>query len=128
MELIYARWLEWCTRTGLAVLITVFAVYALGLLEPLVPLQRLPQVWALPLEHFLAETGAPTRWDWLQVALKGDYANLLGIAILGLVSVVCYLRLLVRLVRKREGALAVLAALQIAVLVAAASGLLSGGH
>ena len=128
MELIYARWLGWCTRTALAVLSAAFAAYALGLLEPLVALERLPQVWALPLERFLAATGAPTHWDWLGVALNGDYANLLGIAMLGMVSVVCYLRLLAPLVRTQERALAVIAASQIAVLVAAASGLLSGGH
>jgi hypothetical protein len=128
MELIYARWLGWCTRAALTVLIVSFAAYALGLLEPLVALQRLPEVWGLPLERFLAATGAPIRWDWLGVALKGDYANLVGIAMLGMVSVVCYLRVLAPLVRTKERALAVLAALQIAVLVAAASGLLSGGH
>ena len=128
MELIYARWLGWCTRAALTILIASFAAYALGLLEPLVPLQCLPEVWALPLERFLAATGAPTRWDWLGFALKGDYANFLGIAMLGMVSVVCYLRVLAPLVRAKERALAGLAALQIAVLVAAASGLLSGGH
>jgi hypothetical protein len=128
MELIYARWLGWCTRAALTMLIVSFAAYALGLLEPLVPLQRLPEVWSFPLERFLAASGAPTRWNWLGVALKGDYANLVGIAMLGMVSVVCYLRVLAPLVRAKERALAVLAALQIAVLVAAASGLLSGGH
>jgi hypothetical protein len=128
MELIYARWLGGCTRAALAVLIASFAAYALGLLEPLVALQRLPEVWALPLERFLSATGAPTGWEWVGVALKGDYANLVGIAMLGMVSVVCYLRLLGPLVRNKERALAILAALQIAVLLAAASGLLSGSH
>lgn len=128
MELIYARWLGWCTRAALAVLVASFLSYALGWMQPLIPFERLPQVWALSLEPFLAATGAPTRWDWLRVAGKGDYANLVGIAMLGMVSLVCYLRLFLTLVRGAERTLAALAALQIAVLLAAASGLLAGGH
>jgi hypothetical protein len=128
MELIYARWLSWCTRAALAVLAAAFFIYVLQVMEPLIALQRLPQVWSLPLERFLAATGAPTGWEWLRAAMKGDYANLVGIGMLGLVSALCYLRLLLALVRRGERALAVLAALQIAVLLAAASGLLAGGH
>jgi hypothetical protein len=128
MELIYARWLSWCTRAALAVLAAAFFIYVLQVMEPLIALQRLPQVWSLPLERFLAATGAPTGWEWLRAATKGDYANLVGIGMLGLVSALCYLRLLLALVRRGERALAVLAALQIAVLLAAASGLLAGGH
>jgi hypothetical protein len=128
MELIYARWLSWCSRAALTVLIVSFAAYAFQLIPPLIPFDHLPRLWALPLERFLAATGAPTGWDWLRVAAKGDYANLLGIGMLGFVTIVCYLRLLPSLVRRGEHALAVIAAFQIAVLLAAASGLLSGGH
>jgi hypothetical protein len=78
-------------------------------------------------DRFLAATGAPSGWGWLAVARHGDYANLIGVAMLGLVTVVCYLRTLPLLFR-REPALGVLAALQIAVLLLAASGLLAAGH
>jgi hypothetical protein len=128
MELIYARWLSWFTRAGLTVLAVAFAAYLSGLAEPLIALERLPQVWNLPLDHYLAATGAPTGWQWLRVAAKGDYANLAGIAALGLVTLVCYLRLLAALLRRGERALAVIAVLQVAVLVTAAAGLLTGGH
>jgi Na+(H+)/acetate symporter ActP len=128
MELIYARWLSWCTRVGLTALALAFVAYLSGLAEPLIPLEHLPQVWSLPLERYLAASGAPTGWQWLRVAAKGDYANLAGIAMLGLVTVVCYVRLLAALLRRGERALALIAALQIAVLLAAAAGLLTGGH
>ena len=128
MELIYARWLSRCTRPALAVLAATFAAYVTGLLEPLISLERLPQVWGLALEPFLAATGAPTGWDWLGAAGRGDYANLVGVTRLACVTLVCYLRLLAALLGQREHALAWLTALQVAVLAAAASGLLTGAH
>jgi hypothetical protein len=128
MELIYARWLGWGTRVALAALLATFLAYALGLSEPLVSLQQLPARWSLPLADFLAATGAPTGWDWLRFAANGDYANHLGVAMLGAVSVVCYVRILPTLFRSRERALGVLALLQVLVLLIAASGLLAGGH
>lgn len=128
MELIYARWLGWCTRAALAVLVGGFAAYMSGLLEPLIALERLPQLWGLPLERFLAATGAPAHWEWLRAIGKGDYVNMLGIGMLASVTIGCYLRLLPHLARRGERALAALVALQIAVLLAAASGLLTGAH
>jgi hypothetical protein len=47
VELIYARWLGWCSRVALAVLIGSFLLYLSGA-EPLVPLERLPDLWRLP--------------------------------------------------------------------------------
>lgn len=128
MELIYARWLGWCTAIALAVLAATFVVYVLELAEPLIALERLPEVWRLSVDRFAGVTGAPAGWGWLAVAGKGDYANLAGVALLGLVTLVCYLRILPVLVRRGERVLALVAAAQIAVLVAAASGWLAGGH
>jgi hypothetical protein len=132
MELIYARWLGWCTRIALGVLVVTFILYMLGLQAPLISLERLPQVWSLPVGEFLAATGAPTGWRWLRLAGTGDYANLIGVAMLGVVTVLCYLRVLPLLVRSGERAFAVLATAQIVVLLVAASGvaaiLLGGNH
>jgi hypothetical protein len=123
----YARWASWGTRIGLALLVCSFLAYALALLEPLVPLERLPAVWALPVERYVALTGAPTGWGWLATLRYGDYLNLLGIALLASVTMLCYARLLVSFLRRRDRLQAALAAAQIAVLLAAASGLV-GGH
>jgi hypothetical protein len=128
MELIYARWLGWGTRLALVVLVATFLAYALGVSEPLISLERLPALWSLGHDQFLAATGAPTGWAWLTVVGRSDYANLAAVALLGMVTVVCYLRILPVLLTRGERVLAVLAALQIAVLLLAASGWLTGGH
>jgi membrane-associated PAP2 superfamily phosphatase len=127
MELIYARWLGWCTRIALLVLAGSFLFYVFGA-QPLVPLEHLPALWRLPVDDFLAASGAPTGWGWVLRLGFGDYANMLGVAMLCLVTAVCYLRVVPVFFRSGERALGVLALLQVAVLLAAASGLFAAGH
>lgn len=125
MELIYARWLGWGTAAALATLAATFVLYIAGIGEPLVPPERLPELWQLPASEFLARTGAPAGWRWLARLGRSDYLNMLGVAMLCLVTLVCYLRVLFHGRDKVFGAL-VLA--QVVVLAAAASGLLAAGH
>ena len=55
---ICARWLEVGARIGLAVLIASFAVYVLGLAEPLVAPQDLARLWTLPVDRYVAGAGS----------------------------------------------------------------------
>ena len=117
---IYARWLEAGTRVGLGLLVVTFAIYALAVLEPLVSHPQLAELWTLPVERYIAATGAPTGWGWLGFLGKGDYLNFIGIAMLALVTVACYARLIAALLREGARLQAGIAALQIVVLLAAA--------
>lgn len=126
-QLVYARWLSIGTALGLAMLAAGFMVYVTGLSPPHVPLAQLPRLWGLPLEQFLSAARAPAGWGWLELSGHGDYLNFFGIALLGSISVLCYLRV-VPLLATRERAYALIAVLEIAVLIAAASGLVAGGH
>jgi len=125
---LYARWLDWGTRLGLAALVLSYLAYALAWVEPLVPLERLPQVWTLPVERYIELTGAPSGWQWVFRLDKGDYLNLIGVGVLALITALCYLRVFVLFFRRGERLHAALAALQIMVLLAAASGLLDWTH
>jgi hypothetical protein len=127
-QMVYARWLEWGTRVGLWLLIVAFAAYVFGVLEPHVELSRLPALWGLPAERYQAMAGAPGGWGWLGFLDKGDHLNLLAVAFLSLITVACYLRILPIHFRRGERVLATMTLLQIAVLLAAASGALAGGH
>ena len=113
---IYARWLDWGTRIGLVMLTGSFAIYVFGMLDPHVANQDLVRLWSLPVDHYVASTGAPTGWAWLQHLHKGDYLNFLGVAVFTTITVVCYARIIPVLPRLQ----AALAAIQIAVLLAAA--------
>ena len=120
---IYARWLDIGTRVGLAMLVVGFAVYVFGVLDPHVPREDLARLWTLPVDHYVAATGAPTGWDWLRHIGKGDYLNFLGISVFASMSIVCYARIVPTLILQHDRLQLVLAASQLLVLLAAASGL-----
>ncbi len=127
-QLRYAQLLDWGTRVGLVVLVASFAAYALGWLAPQVPLQRLPELWQLPVGAYLQQTQTPTGWGWLALVHKGDMAGLLGIAILAGCSVLCLLALVPLYRQRRDRAFVLLCLAEVAVVVLAASGLVSGRH
>lgn len=127
-ERIYARWLDWGTRAGLAVLVASFFAYAFGLAAPHVPFDELAKVWSLPVGQYRAAVGAPAGWDWLPLATRGDYLNYFGIAFLALVTALCYLRILPLLVARNDRIYAFIAALEIVVLLAAAAGIVGAPH
>jgi hypothetical protein len=119
-EELYARWLDWGTRIGLGVLVASFLAYALVLFDPLLPPHELARLWAFPVDHYIAATGAPTGWGWLQWLHKSDYLIFLAVAMLALVTVLCYARLVPLLLARGERWRAGLAVAQIIVLLAAA--------
>ena len=125
---IYAHWLDRGTRLGLFLLVASFLAYVLELVDPIVPLNRLPSLWGLPAERYLAATGAPTGWGWLSRLAAGEYLSLGAIALLSLVTVACYLRIVPIHARRGEKLHAAIALAQIVVLLAAAGGVFGGGH
>ena len=124
----YARWLDFSTRAGFAILIGCFLAYALGFVPPHVPLEELAKVWTLPVQQYRAAVGAPAGWGWLGLAARGDYLNYFAICFLALVTAFCYLRILPRLVARNDRIYALIAALEIVVLAAAAAGVAGTAH
>lgn len=124
----YARWLELGSRTGLALLVIGLVVYVTELVPPHVAIDRLPVLWTLPAERFLQETGITPGWGWASLAHRGDLMNLAGIAVLAGCSILPLGAAFVVLRARGERTFAIFCALQIAVLLLAASGLLTGGH
>lgn len=127
-QLLYARWLDIGTRIGFLALVVAFALYVTGAIVPHVPLEQLPRYWTMSVEEYLAAVGGPTGWGWARLAYRGDYLNFVGVAILSSVSIACYLRLLPVFRSERDRAFLGIALAEIAVLVAAASGVFGGGH
>jgi len=128
VEQLYARWLDAATRIAFAISAAAFLAYAAGLLPAHVPPDLLPQVWGLPVDEFLRRTGSPSGWGWLALAGHADYLNLACVALLALVTALCYLRILPALAGRGERLQAAMAALQVLVLLAAASGFFAGGR
>ncbi|HTM61961.1 MAG TPA: hypothetical protein VL199_16540 [Burkholderiales bacterium] len=120
---LYARWLDIATKAGFVISLVAFLLYAGQLLPAYVPVSELPRYWTLPVNQFVQATGAPSGWAWLGELGYGDGLNLLAIGLLGLVTPLCYARLVPALVAERDWLQALLAVAQLAVLLAAASGL-----
>ena len=105
--------------------LVAFLAYAGHLLPAYVPLEALPRYWSLPVHKFIEATGAPSGWTWLGDLGYGDGLNLAAIALLGLVTPVCYARLVPALIAERDWLQAGLALAQLVVLLAAASGMVA---
>lgn len=124
----YADLLVWGTRVGLVVMLLGFAAYVSGLVTPLVPVARLPELWTLPLDQYLAQTGTPTGWSWLALLQRSDIFSLAGIALLAGCSVPCLLSLVPLYAARGDKAFVFVCLADAAVVLLAASGLLTGGH
>jgi len=127
-ELRYALLLNWGTRLGFAALVCSFAAYLFGLLPPHVPLDQLSSVWHHPVAIHQQLTGTPTGWDWLTLTHKGDFINMIGIALLAGCSITPLLAVIPLFLKQRDFAYALICALIAGVLLLAASGALTSGH
>jgi hypothetical protein len=125
---LYARWLDVGTKIGFAALVITFLVHAFELVPPGIALEHLPRYWHLPVDEFIAMTGAPRGWTWVARLGEGDLLNFVGVAILGLVTIVCYARVMPLFARNREWVFVAICLLEIAVLAAAAAGIAGAGH
>src|SRR5690349_11074981 len=117
---IYARWLDFATKAGFAISLVAFLVYVTGLVPAFLPPSELPRYWMLPVDRFVAATGTPQQWAWLHFLRYGDVLNVGAVALLALVTPVCYTRLLPKLLAQRDWLQLALACAQILVLVVAA--------
>jgi hypothetical protein len=123
---VYARWLEHGARLAFAFALLTLALYLTGVLPALVPLVDLPRLWTLSAAEMMREAHAPHGWSWLRFIGYGDYLNVLGIAIFPLLAMACTARVIAPFLKRGERVQALLAALQVLVLLAAALNLFPG--
>ncbi|MBI1173765.1 MAG: hypothetical protein GC139_00695 [Sideroxydans sp.] len=121
----YASVLHWSTLAGFIALIITFVAYMLGWLPSYVPLEQLPHLWSLSTAEYLKATGTPIGWSWLFAMGKGDFASLLGIAILAGSSIACIAAIIPIYAKSRNTTYIVICLLEIAVLLVSASGIFS---
>ena len=124
----YARILQIGVIVSFTVLAAGFLIYVFGLVPAHVPVSELPRYWGLPVDQYLARTGTPAGWGWLNSIGSADSINLLGICLLCSVSGLCWLTLLPFYIARRDLPYVVITVLNLGVLALAASGLLGVGH
>jgi hypothetical protein len=135
-QMLYARILAAGMYLGLGILLVTFFLYLTGIIDPAVPIRELPDYWTLSaheyleaINHaFLHRDAIVIGWGWTAVLNRGDYLNFIGIALLALVTIVCYLGILPTLFRKKDWIYGTIAILEVVILALAASGIVSAGH
>jgi len=127
-QLLYARILEKGMIIGLLTLLVTFAIYAFGIMEPYIALDKISQYWTLNVHDYLEHANIENGWAWLGLLKYGDFINFIGVAILAGVTIVSYLAIVPTLLKNKDYVYAVLAMLEVIILSLAASGIIAGGH
>ena len=128
-QIAYANILNIGMWIGLLALVVFFVIYVSGILQNFIPVGEVSKYWGMKVKDYIHESHAPTGWAWTAMIAKGDYLNFIGIAALAGLTVLCYLIILPILIRKKDTPYVVIAILEVAVLILAASGILkAGGH
>ena len=126
-QVLYAKILNIGMLIGLIGLVVAFIIYSTGILEPLIPLEKVQSYWILSVHEYLEQSGIQAGWAWFGKLQFGDMLNFLPIAFLSLLTIVCYIAIIPGLIRKKDTAFVVIAILEIIVLAVAASGILGTG-
>ncbi len=127
-QILYASILYYGGLVGIGFLAVAFALYISGVMPPYVPPQELPDLWTHDTHEYLTKTGIPTGWGWIGMVTYGDIFNLLALAFLAVITIICYIAIIPALIRKRDTIYVVFAVLEIVILLLAASGVLQAGH
>ncbi|MFZ5642979.1 MAG: DUF1634 domain-containing protein [Bacillota bacterium] len=125
----YANLLLYGSWAGIVVLAISFAIYMLGLMPTYIEPSQMQQYWGMKASDYLEAAKVPHGWGWLAMVKFGDFLPLLGIAWLGILTVLGYFILLPAYLAKKDRIYTAIVILEIVVLTLAASGIFgTGGH
>ena len=127
-QLLYASILQKGMFVGIVTLFITFALYALSIMKPYIPLDEVSHYWTMNVHDYLHHAHIKTGWSWVGMLNYGDFINFIGVAILAGVTIICYLAIIPVLLKSNDKVYAVLAVLEALVLSLAASGILAVGH
>jgi len=127
-QILYAKILEWGMYIGLLILFITFALYAFGIMDPYIPMDKISNYWSMNVHEYLEHAQIQDGWAWAGMVKYGDFVNFIGIAILAGVTIICYAAIVPTLLRSNDKVYAILAVLEVIILSAAASGILAVGH
>jgi hypothetical protein len=127
-QLLYAKILERGMYIGLLVLFVTFGLYAFGIVDPYIPLDKISNYWSMNVNDYLKHAEIKAGWAWLGMLKYGDFINFIGVAILAGVTIICYASIIPLLLKNNDKVYALIATLEVIILSAAASGILAVGH
>jgi len=128
-QMVYANILGKGALTGIVLLVATFIIYISGLLPNAVDFDKLQDYWKLNVTEYIHQAHSSTGWQWVGLLNNGDILNYIGIVVLAGMTILCYLRIIPIFIRKKDTPYLVITIIEIAILLLAASGILTaGGH
>ncbi|MFH1913032.1 MAG: DUF1634 domain-containing protein [Pseudomonadota bacterium] len=128
-QIIYANILALGAYLGILIMVVTYVLYVTGTIGAHIEMEMVVRNWHLNVQEFIQVTNSPYGWGWVALLGKGDYLNFLGMALLALLTIVCYLVLLPGFVRRKDWTYFSICLAEVVVLSLAASGIFgSGGH
>ncbi|MDQ7033176.1 MAG: DUF1634 domain-containing protein [Desulfonauticus sp.] len=128
-QITYANILFWGAWGGICLMTITYILYVFHIVSPHIDVNLVVQNWDKGIAQYRQITNSPQGWDWVLLLGKGDFLNFLGISLLALLTIVCYIVLFIGYIKKKDKLYATIAFLEILVLSLAATGILgSGGH
>ena len=128
-QILYAKILERGMFIGLLILLITFGLYAFGIMDPYIPLDKISNYWSMNVNDYLHHANIKAGWAWVGMLKYGDFVNFIGIAMLAGVTILCYAAIVPTLLKSNDKVYAALAILEVIILTVAASGILgAGGH
>lgn len=114
---------------GILLMMITYLIYITGALAPHVDVAVIIQNWDKGIDEFLEITNSPQGWEWLSLSNKGDFLNFLGLVLIAVLTIICYLFLISGYGKRKDWAYFIIAILEVVVLSLAASNILgAGGH
>ena len=128
VQLAYAAVLSKATTFGIAFVIVGYIIYAFQLLPLSVPIDQIAGNWHLRAAEFHKKVPAPLGWGCFKQPGQGDVLSYISIIYLGIVTMMCLVAAGIAFLREKNTVYTFFSFAQLAVLILAAAGIVSGGH
>lgn len=124
---VYARVLWIASLIGFFIAVIAFLLYLAGVMEPRVPLCKIPELWSLSSGEVMRLYGIPGGWGWLKLMDRSDMACYMGLAVIASGTIVAFIAVFVVYLIKKNFLYALIVLLELVVLILAAGGFLAVG-
>jgi hypothetical protein len=124
-QLVYAAVLDVASHTGMVLIAAGFLSYVLRLLPLTVSVEAVASHWHLRASEMNHALSVPSGWSWVQDPLHGDVLSFISIIFLSMAAMICLVAVIPVFFAGKNRSYALIALLQVLVLVAAVVGIAS---
>ncbi|MFN3383699.1 MAG: hypothetical protein ACK401_02240 [Archaeoglobaceae archaeon] len=127
-QVVYGKILYYGSIISIVAITAAFIAYVSGIMPHYVDFEKMAELWGKSHHVFVEEAKVPIGWGWVELINYADYLNLLLLAILAFLTIICYIAILPVFATKKDWIYATITLIEIIVLLFAASGFITTGH